>query len=269
MRLSSIAAFTAGAVVALGAAFVTDSYREPGLDREEVREIVAAELAESDASVSPEEVARISADHLRENPEVIVEAIQAYQLRTQEAEQTARLETLESSWSEIAENGDDPVLGNPDGDVTLVEFFDYRCGYCRRAYPDLRALHDNDPNLRIVLKEFPILGPESVFASRVSLAARNQNQFADFHAAAMETEGQLTEERVLQIARDVGLDMERLRRDMDDPEIQRIIESNYAIAETLGIRGTPAFVTRGEIISGAVGRARLETAVAQARKKES
>ncbi len=269
MRLSSFAAFTAGAVVALGAAFVADTYREPDLDREEIREIVAAHLAESESTISREEVARISADHLRENPEVIVEAIQAYQLREQEAEQTARLETLESRWSEIAKTGDDPVLGNPEGDVTLVEFFDYRCGYCRRAYPDVRALHDNDPNLRIVLKEFPILGPESVFASRVSLAARNQDQFADFHAAAMEAEGQLTEERVLEIARDVGLDMERLRRDMDDPEIQRIIDSNYALAETLGIRGTPAFVTRGEIIPGAVGRARLEAAIAEARKKES
>lgn len=269
MRLSSIAAFSAGAIIALGAAYIVETSQDSDLGPDEVREIVAAYLADNPNGVTPEDVGRISAEHLAENPDVVVEAIRAYQQREEQAEQTARLEMVQSSWAEIARTGDDPVLGNPDGDVTLVEFFDYRCGYCRRAYPDVHALQENDPNLRIVLKEFPILGPESVFAARASLAAREQNLAPAFHAAAMEAEGNLTEARVLEIAEQVGLDVDQLRQDMEDPEIEQIIQRNFALAERLGIRGTPAFLTKNEIIPGAVGRDRLETAIAEARKKES
>lgn len=269
MRLSSAAAFSVGVALALGAAYLVDLDDGPELGPEDVRTIVARHLADKPTGLSREEVGSIAGAHLRENPEIVVEAIRAYQQREQEAEQNARLEIVQANWEEIAHSPGDPVLGNPDGDVTLVEFFDYRCGYCRRAFPEVQALHQNDPNLRIVLKEFPILGPVSVFASRASLAAAKQDLASEFHTATMQAEGELTEDRVIEIARQVGLDIDRLRRDMDDPEIDEIIERNYALAEKLGIRGTPAFLTRTEIIPGAVGRERLKAVVEQAREKAS
>ncbi len=245
MRVATLAAFAAGAAVALGAAWVMQRQAPAPLQAGDVQTIVAA--------------------YLRENPDAIVEALRAYQAQAEEAQRDEQRKAVAEHWEDLALRADDPVLGNPDGNVTLVEFFDYRCGYCRRALPDVMALKETDPQLRIVMKEFPILGPDSVIAARAALAARKQGKYAVFHEALMQAEGSLDEARILAVADEVGLDLDRLRGDMEAPEINATLRRNFELAEALGIRGTPAFVTRNDLVPGAVGADALKAMVNAAR----
>lgn len=249
MRLAVPAAFLAGVAVAVLPAWLVQRNQEPPLRSAEVETIVAG--------------------YLREHPDVIIDAIRSYQARAEQAQRQGMQDVVRARWDEISRQPDDPVLGNPQGDVTLVEFFDYRCGYCKRAFPDIVALKEHDPQLRIVLKEFPILGPESVIAAQASLAARQQGKYAELHEALMQVQGQLDEARIMSVAEQVGLDLDRLRRDMDSPEVEAVLQRNFALAEELGIRGTPAFLTRNRIIPGAVGVEALKSMIAEARQKPS
>jgi protein-disulfide isomerase len=158
------------------------------------------------------------------------------------------------------------VGGNPSGDITLVEFFDYNCPYCRRVAPTVTDLIEDDPNLRLVYKEFPILGPGSQFAARAALASRAQGKYSEFHETLMNAGRQVNEDSVIEIAREVGLDVDRLAQDMEDPAIEAAIARNLALANTLGITGTPSFVIGDEIVPGAVDRATLEGLITQARR---
>jgi protein-disulfide isomerase len=161
------------------------------------------------------------------------------------------------------------VAGDPSGDVTLVEFFDYNCGYCKRALADVRALMKNDPKLRVVLKDFPVLGPESVEASRVSLAVKNQfkgDKLFDFHVKLMETRGRINGERAIAVARELGVDTAKLQRDMESAEVKQAIQDNVVLGDKLGLSGTPAFVVGDEVISGAVGIEPLRKTVAGVRQ---
>jgi protein-disulfide isomerase len=137
--------------------------------------------------------------------------------------------------------------------VTLVEFFDYNCGYCKRSMPDVKKLIESDPKLRVVFKEFPILGPGSVFATRASIAAMKQGKFRELHEALFEFPGRKDETSVLEIAKSVGIDADRMAKDMDDPEVSAIIDRNIKLAGELGIAGTPAFVIGTDLMPGAVG----------------
>jgi protein-disulfide isomerase len=156
------------------------------------------------------------------------------------------------------------VGGNPDGDVTLVEFFDYRCTYCRRVVSSMQALLQEDRKLRIVFKELPVLGEDSVRAARAALAAERQGRYTPFHFALMTSED-LSPDAIRQLAAEVGLDPDRLEQDMNAPEIQAAIDANYRLAQELGIEGTPAFVIGDELIPGAVDKGRLEALIADAR----
>ncbi|MDQ4137114.1 MAG: DsbA family protein, partial [Pseudomonadota bacterium] len=161
------------------------------------------------------------------------------------------------------------LVGNPQGDVTLVEFFDYNCGYCKRALADLRTLMKGDPKLRVVLKDFPVLGPESVEASRVGLAVKQQisgDKLFDYHTRLMETRGRVNGERAMAVAREMGLDMARLQKDLDHPEVRAALEENMELGDKLGLTGTPAFVIGEEVISGAVGLEPLRKIVAATRQ---
>jgi protein-disulfide isomerase len=159
------------------------------------------------------------------------------------------------------------VAGNPVGDVTLVEFFDYHCAYCKRALNAVTAVLGEDPGLRIVYKEFPILGPDSVLAARAALASRNQDpsKYLEFHVALMSTRGRLTQPRILEIARDAGFDAERLVADMASPEINTAIERNIELARSLEINGTPTFVIGDQLVPGAVDLDTLRRLIAEAR----
>jgi protein-disulfide isomerase len=158
------------------------------------------------------------------------------------------------------------VQGNPKGDVTIVEFFDYRCPYCKEIEPVLDALLLEDRKLRIVYKEFPILGPPSVFASRTALAAKKQGKYAAFHRAMMAAKGNISDETVLKVAASVGLDTEKIKADMGAPEIDRVLKANYELAEALQIQGTPGIIIGDTLIPGAVDIATLRKDIAAARK---
>ena len=211
--------------------------------------------------------ARVRA-YLLAHPEVIVEAVQIYQQRQQAAQAETVKGTIAERADEIFRDPAAPVSGNGRGDVTLVEFFDYNCKYCRAVAPTVDAVLGADAGLRLVYKEFPILGAGSEAAARVALAARRQGRYQELHEALMRVEMPVTEAKALQAAAAVGLDLERLRRDMADPAIDRAIARNQALAAALGINGTPGFVIGDQVVPGAVDRATLEGLVAQIRGEQ-
>jgi len=225
----------------------------------------AAVAVPAQAQFSGEEeqaIRDIVREYLIDNPEVLVEALQEYQARQQIAEAERQQESV-ARMSAALFDSDAPSWGPADADVVLVEFFDYNCGYCKRSLPDIQALMESQDNLRIVFMEIPILAPSSEVAARAALAARNQGLYIEMHNALMSHRGELSEAVILQIAGDVGLDVEQLRQDMAAPEIAAEIAANLDLAETIGVRGTPAFVIGDRVIPGAVGLAALEAAIAQ------
>jgi protein-disulfide isomerase len=205
-------------------------------------------------------------DFLLEHPEVIMEALQILQERQRAAEAEDLKRTIAERSQEILNDPDAPVGGNPRGDVTLVEFFDYNCPYCRGVAPTVVELEEADPDLRLVYKEFPILGPGSQFAARAALASRKQGKYVPFHKALMQAAEQVTEQSVMEIARAVGLDTEQLTADMRAPAIQDAIARNLRLANALGITGTPSFVIGQEVVPGAADFRTLQGSVARARQ---
>jgi protein-disulfide isomerase len=157
------------------------------------------------------------------------------------------------------------VLGNLDGDVTVVEFFDYNCPYCKRATAELNTLLAQDANVRVVLREWPILGEASVYATRASLASRNQYKYTEFHQALMAAKGRAVPANVMAIAQAVGLDTQRLKADMQDPKIDQHIETSMQLAQALNFSGTPAYVIGSELAPGMVSADDLQSLVSQAR----
>lgn len=201
------------------------------------------------------------------NPETLIEALDGLDARRQaESERRAR-EALIARREQLLNNPANPVLGNPNGDATLIEFFDYRCPYCKRMHEPLGELERSDPRLRFVHIHYPVLGPDSVFASRAALAARPQNRYPQFHNALMSARGNLDEAAVMRIAASVGLDVQRLRRDMSAPSIDRELQAARTLAEELGISGTPAFVVADTLVPGAVDLAVLRDLIARARQR--
>jgi protein-disulfide isomerase len=198
-------------------------------------------------------------DYLMQNPDVLIEA-----LRT--AEDAKGKQTLSDRRAEIFNDPATPVGGNPHGDVSIVEFFDYRCPYCKQVQPALETLLGHDPKLRFVYKEMPVLGPSSVVAAHAALAARLQGKYEPFHNAMMATKGQISEDVVYRVAGSVGLDVERLKRDMASPEIDQAVKANLALAEALDIRGTPGFIIGDHIIPGAIELDSLKDLIAESRK---
>jgi protein-disulfide isomerase len=212
-----------------------------------------------------EAIERIVRDYLLRHPEIIIEAVESLEKkRNDEARESAKT-TIAERRTELQRDPDAPVAGNPNGDVTIVEFFDYRCPYCKQVVAPIAQLLKNDPNLRFVYKELPILGPESVVAARAALAARKQNKYHEMHRALMASRA-LTEDAILKIAADQGLDVARLKSDMAGAEIARILERNLQLARALGINGTPAFVIGEVVVPGAVDLPTLKSLVVDARK---
>jgi len=202
---------------------------------------------------------------LRENPEIVLEALQILRDRQQRSSLEQASQAVRAHAPEIFRNPDSPVGGNPNGDVTIVEFFDYRCQYCKRSHRVLADLVAEDGRIRFVYKEFPILGPESVEAARAALAARRQGKYLPFHDALMRARGALHGDRLFRIAESTGLDVDRLRADMAAPDIDRAIRENLRLARSLNIRGTPAFVIGERIVPGAIDRPAIDQLVRLAR----
>lgn len=206
-------------------------------------------------------------DYLTKNPDVLLDALQAAEDKMKGEAHDKAAQALSTRHREIFEDPETPIAGNPNGDVSLVEFFDYRCPYCKQVEPSLEALLGEDRQLRFVYKEFPVLGPDSLTASRAALASLKQGKYDAFHRALMALKGQINETAVFKTAESVGLDVDRLKRDMTAPEIGRALKTNTELAEALDIHGTPGFVIGDEIIPGAIDLASLRQMIASARKK--
>ncbi|WP_404380450.1 DsbA family protein [Caenispirillum salinarum] len=228
----------------------------------------APALADEALTPAQEDAVRgLVREYILDNPEIIAEAIDRLRSKQQAAAEQAQKESIAVHAEQLNFDPESPVLGNPDGDVTLVEFFDYQCGYCKAVFPAVMDAVEDDGDVRLVMKEFPILGPASVYAARAALAAREQDKYAEFHEALMTLKGQLTDEAVDAAARDVGLDLEQLKVDMAAPEVDKQISANMALARALDIGGTPAFVVGDTLMPGAVPLERLQQAIAQAREE--
>ncbi|HRJ61358.1 MAG TPA: DsbA family protein [Azospirillaceae bacterium] len=212
-------------------------------------------------------IERIVREYLIANPEVLVEAMQALEQRQQTAADQKARAALKQNRQQIFNDDASPVGGNPKGDVTVVEFFDYNCGYCKAVHDDALKLVKDDGRLRYVYKEFPILGPGSVVAAKAALAARAQGKYVEAHNALMSHRGRLDEAAVLRILGDAGLDVTKLKADMEAPAVAKAIESNLLLADKLGIRGTPAFIIGDELAPGAIKLDEMKRMVAEARKK--
>ena len=206
-------------------------------------------------------------DYLTKNPDVLIDTLQAAEDKIKGDARDKAAQALSARRREIFDDPETPIAGNPKGDVSLVEFFDYRCPYCKQVEPSLEALLGEDRQLKLVYKEFPVLGPESVTASRAALAARKQGKYDALHRALMLLKGQINEAAVLKTAESVGVDVERLKRDMAAPEIARALKANTELAEALDIRGTPGFVIGNAIVPGAIDLASLKQMIATERRK--
>jgi protein-disulfide isomerase len=222
------------------------------------------------ADFTPEQrkaIETIIHDYLTKNPDVLLDALQAAEDKIKGDARDKAAQALSTRRREIFEDPETPIAGNPKGDVSLVEFFDYRCPYCKQVEPALEALLSEDRQLRLVYKEMPVLGADSVTASRAALAAKKQGKYDALHRALMLLKGQMNEAAVLKTAESVGVDIERLKRDMASPEIDRALKANTELAEALDIRGTPGFVIGNEIVPGAIDLATLKQMIANARRK--
>jgi len=225
-----------------------------------------AQETDPGADLPADQIEQIVRDYLMREPEVIYQALEELQ-RRQAADQAERQkQMLSSRRDDLVNDPATPVAGNPEGDVALVEFFDYRCGFCRRVLPSMKSLVEEDQNLKVVFKELPVLGEDSVRAARAALASRQQDVdlYLDFHFALMSAED-LSANGIRNIAADVGLDPDQLELDMEGDEVARAIEANYQLASALGIEGTPAFVVGDTLVPGAVDKSRLSALIAEAR----
>ncbi|CAA0089130.1 Uncharacterised protein [Starkeya nomas] len=202
-------------------------------------------------------------DYLLKNPEVIQEAIMELQKRQAAAEAGQRQKALAELKPLIFDSPRGVVVGNPKGDVTLVEFFDYNCGYCKRALGDLVELVKSDPKLKVVLKEFPVLGPGSVEAARVAVAVRltEPDKYYAFHQKLLSDRGQANKAKALEAAADVGIDKAKLEKALANPEIDASLQESLQIADALGIDGTPSYVLGDSVIVGAVGHDQIRDAI--------
>jgi protein-disulfide isomerase len=223
----------------------------------------------ADPALSPaqtEAINKLIHDYIVAHPEVLVESLKSLDAREQANSEADRQKALTERKAELFQDPGTPVGGNPNGSVTIVEFFDFRCPYCKAMIADLNDLVKSDGSIRFVYKDFPILGPASQFAAKVALAANLQGKYVPVHDALMSYKGQLDDDTVLQLAGKAGADVTRLKADMDKPEIADQIARNLDLAQALHLGGTPGFVIGSTVIDGAVPIAKMKEMVAAARK---
>jgi len=229
----------------------------------------AAALPASADPLTPEQkdaVEQLIRNTLAEHPEIVIDALKSAQAKSEaQAAEKVRM-ALAAGHDKLVADPSSPVGGNPKGDVTIVEFFDYRCPYCKEVEPSLEALLKEDRGIRLVYKEFPILGPASVYAAHVALAARAQGKYDEFHRAMMAVKGTIDEDVVRRTAAASGIDVKALDGAIDAPDIDRIIKSNYELAQSLEIDGTPAFIIGNYLLPGVPDMDTLHKLIAEIRK---
>jgi protein-disulfide isomerase len=221
-------------------------------------------LTVSAAEFTPEQKAEIGAimkDYLIHNPDVLRAAIEALDKHDKQVEAEARQSAVADQAGALFSSTHQANVGNPKGEATLVEFFDYNCHYCKGALPDMTKLMQNDPNLKLVLKDFPVLGPGSVEAAKVASAVRNQlhgDKFWQFHFKLLNSHGPVGKAEALAVAKEMGADMDRLNKDIESPDVAAGLAEVMHMADSLQINGTPTFVVGQEVVVGAVGYDQLK-----------
>jgi protein-disulfide isomerase len=208
-------------------------------------------------------------DYLLKNPEVVQDAMIELERRQKDNEQKARLRVTQDKTGPLFTAKHNVSFGNPKGDVTIVEFFDYNCGFCKRALTDLQKMVAEDKNVRIITKDFPVLGQGSVEAATVAVAAKQQlnaEKLWAFHQKLLTVRGQVGKQQALDAAKEIGADMAKLTKDMESPVVRAAIEENVQIADALGLTGTPSYLVGDDIVVGAVGFADLKGRVDNIRK---
>ena len=233
--------------------------------------VIAASLsvgawAGSFSEAQQNEIGELVKKYLLANPEILRDAFVELERRENAAKEKLAQKGISDNAETLYQSKLSYVAGNAEGDITMVEFFDYNCGFCKRAFGDVLSILDSDPKLRLVVKEFPILGPGSVFASRAAIASKEQGKYWEFHVALMQARGALDEAKVIKIAEKLGLDVAKLRKDMEAPRVAAEIEETYALANKLGVNGTPAFIIDDKLIPGAMGLQALQQQVASVRE---
>jgi protein-disulfide isomerase len=209
-------------------------------------------------------VENVIEQYIRTHPEVVEQSLQALEAKREDEERARVKAAIAARQNELVNDPASPVSGNLKGDITVVEFFDYRCGFCKRAAGAVTQLQKDDPRVRVVYKDFPILGEASELAAKAALASRAQGKHQAFHEALLAAKGDMTKDTILAIAGEVGLDPKRLEADMVNPEWQTIIDRNRALAKDLGITGTPAFIAGAELQPGALDLKALKELIARA-----
>lgn len=224
-------------------------------------------MAQSFTEAQRAEIVGILRDALRRDPTILREAFGALQAAEERDREDAQRDAIAAHRQEIFGVAADPVRGNPRGNVTIVEFFDVRCPYCKRLHAEMGPLLRRDRDIRVVMKDLPILGPQSVVAARALLAAHRQGKYAELYDALMSLRGEPTDAAIRSEAERVGLDYARLRREMEDPAIQQRLDANIALARALRIEGTPALIIGETLVPGALPVAQIEQMVAAARQR--
>ncbi len=222
--------------------------------------------AKSVSQSERETMEKIIREYLLKNPTVIREALSALQMQEEKEKQEAIANNLKQFKSEIYGDKDSPVGGNKKGDVTIVVFFDYFCGYCRKTLPELKAFLVNNSTVRVIYKELPIMGAESLVAARAALAAQRQGKYLEFHHALVEAEN-ANVATIRNISKRLGLNYETLKKDMEDPKLNESLERNQRLAASIGVDGTPAYLVGDQFIPGAIESDALAKFVADERGK--
>lgn len=223
-------------------------------------------MAASAEDLSEEDVKRLALEAILENPDIVMQAVEILRQRDEQAKAEGAKTVLDQQRDLLERDPNAPVIGNPDGDVTVVEFFDYNCPYCKRAAPIVKGVIAGDGNVRVVYREWPILGEGSVFAARAALAARNQGKYEEFHWALMGLNGRANEASVMKAARALGLDEDKLRADMNAPEVDAHIQVSMDLARGLGFTGTPSFVIGDALAPGLIEQAQMEQLISAVRE---
>ena len=228
-----------------------------------------AALAQSFTPQQRSEIEKIVKEYLIAHPEVLQEVVAEIEKRQTDAQSAKQQTAVSTHAAALFNSKHQVVLGNPKGDVTLVEFFDYNCGYCKRALADMMGLLEADKNLRVVLKEFPVLGEASVQAAQVAVAVHMQDtsgkKYLDFHRKLLQSRGRADRAKAMAVAKEVGLDTDRIERDSKSPEVRATLEEVFKLAQELGLNGTPSYVVGSDVVIGAVGAAALKEKISKAR----
>lgn len=275
-KLPLIVAGVVGMVSVVGALFVGSSMAEiPILAPQEVvlqtpdgtPVQLASYKGDTFSASQKRELKALIRTYLIEEPEVLLEAMEALENKNADATAEQAQTAILSNWDALTKSPNSYIGGNPNGDISIVEFFDYNCGYCKQAMEAVMEVVKADGNIRLVLKEFPILSESSTIASEMAVAALKQgnDKYLTFHTLLMQSKGKLTDDKLTDLATESGLNLEQLQIDMKAPEVQATIEESYMLARAIGIQGTPGFVIGEKLYPGAASAETLKKIVAEAR----